>query len=218
MAKFNPAYIRNRRDVISLLKEIPSHILDVGCSNGALGQDLKRAFPDAIVIGIEQDPAMAEVARLQLNKVIVADLDNAAWSDNLTDHTFDLIICADVLEHLKKPWEVLYILQQVLTPEGYLIVSLPNVRHWSVFYQVFVKGDWPILNSGIFDKTHLRFFTKRSAKRLIEKSGLTVENIVAKHPFYDDVGTLRHGLGRFISRIPGAQEFASYQWMFICRK
>ena len=218
MTEFNPAYIHNRRDVVSLLKEIPSHILDVGCSNGTLGQDLKRAFPNATVIGIEKDPAMAKVATNHLDEVIVTDLDNAAWSDNLTGHTFDLIICADVLGHLKKPWEVLYILQQLLTPEGYLIISLPNVRHWSVIYQVFVKGDWPILNSGIFDKTHLRFFTKRSAKRLMEKSSLTVEKIVAKHSFYDDVGTPRHGLGRFISRIPGAQEFVSYQWIFICRK
>lgn len=215
---FNPAYVGSRQDIAELLEGLPTHILDVGCSTGSLGANLKRRFPTAQITGIEYDAEMAQVAKDKLDEVIVADLDRPDWIDKIAHRQFDLILCADVLEHLRNPGNVLLVLQQVLTPEGRLIVSLPNVRHWSVIYQLLIKGDWPLTNSGIFDRTHLRFFTKSSARRLVEKSGLQIEKIVGKHPFYELTGTFRQSVGRTLGYFPGVREFIAHQWILICRK
>lgn len=82
--------------------------------------------------------------------------------------SFDYIVCADVLEHLIDPWKVLTELVTYLKPSGRLVVSIPNVRHWSVWFPLILRGRWEYRDVGIMDKTHLRFFTRVTGVKLIE--------------------------------------------------
>ena len=87
---------------------------------------------------------------------------------------FDAIICADVLEHLRDPCGALRRLRSLLAPAGWMIVSVPNVAHWSVRLRL-LAGRFDYQPSGVLDEGHLRFFTRGTARQLMSQAGLTVE-------------------------------------------
>lgn len=91
---------------------------------------------------------------------------------------FDVILCGDVLEHLVDPYKAVKKLSAYLQKDGVLIASIPNIRKLSVFYSIFIKGDFKYADHGILDKTHLRFFTKKNMIELFEKNGYIVKSIV----------------------------------------
>ena len=82
---------------------------------------------------------------------------------------FDVIILGDVLEHLIDPWKTVQDLQGYLKLNGVFVVSMPNIRHYSIFKSIFLNGDFRYKDSGILDKTHLRFFTKKNIINLFTK-------------------------------------------------
>lgn len=145
-------------------------ILDLGCSSGALGAALK-ARQDCEVVGVELDAAYAADARARLDEVVEGDVE-AVDADVLG--RFDCLVAADVLEHLRDPWAAFARFVALLEPGGTAVVSLPNVRYWETFWQVGVKGTWPRRLEGIFDRTHLRWFTTRDAQDLLDVAGLEV--------------------------------------------
>lgn len=171
-------YYRNQRK--SLARYIPQgkhFILDVGCGSGFFGVYLKETGKADKVFGIELVEEVAAEAADNINAVLCADLDTynlielgGVWKEV----TFDYIVCADVLEHLKDPWTVLVELKKYLKPGGKLIVSIPNVRNWRVIGSLLFKGRWDYEDVGIMDRTHLRFFTKSTAAELISNSGYQI--------------------------------------------
>jgi methionine biosynthesis protein MetW len=175
-------YFKHERK--SIAKHIPNgsfRILDVGCGAGYFGANLKRNGQAIVVYGIELSNGAAKQAEAQLDKVFCIDLDKLEicqlykeWGDQ----KFDFIVFADVLEHLKDPWSILNSLVKMLAPHGTVIVSLPNVRHWSVLLSLILKGRWDYQDAGIMDRTHLRFFTRATAKELVESTGLSVKKVV----------------------------------------
>lgn len=167
-----------RPEVQAVVPRTAQRILDVGCASGQLGAALKGR-QGAEVVGIELGEDYARDAAQVLDQVfpgdVIAVLENPANDFG----TFDAIICADVLEHLVEPWRALDHLTGMLRPGGTLVVSVPNVRHWQILRQVFVRGSWPRLPAGPFDGTHLRWFTERDARALLTDAGLTVTEV---HP------------------------------------
>jgi 2-polyprenyl-3-methyl-5-hydroxy-6-metoxy-1,4-benzoquinol methylase len=93
------------------------------------------------------------------------------------ENTIDVILCLDVLEHLVDPWAVVSRLHTLLKPGGMLICSIPNVRNFRVVLPLLLLGRWRYREYGILDKTHLRFFTKKSAIALVGCSGLVVDMV-----------------------------------------
>ena len=156
-----------RPDVQCLVPESARRILDVGCASGALGQALK-ARQWCEVIGIECVPEVADLARSALDQVYVGDV--ARIAPSLPEAHFDCIVMADVLEHLVDPGVVLTALRPCLAPGGRLVVSVPNVRHWSVV-RGLLEGRWDYAEAGLLDRTHLRFFTRDSIERLLRTTG-----------------------------------------------
>lgn len=168
-------YRRSRVDIVSHISHGSERVLDIGCAEGVLGAMLKQQGRAKEVIGIDLFPAAANIARLALDRVICGDIESLDLkSHGLLDSSFDYIICADVLEHLKDPEIVLSKLVKLLKPDGKLIISLPNVRHWSVLFPLLFKGEWKYQPQGILDRTHLRFFTRSSTSELLYKVGLEV--------------------------------------------
>jgi 2-polyprenyl-3-methyl-5-hydroxy-6-metoxy-1,4-benzoquinol methylase len=101
-----------------------------------------------------------------------------------------VIICNDVLEHLVDPYATLVQLRGKLKPGGVVVASIPNIRFLPALSQLVFRRDFPQEDSGIFDRTHLRFFTRRSIVRMFETSGFTVRSINGINAYYPPYGVL----------------------------
>lgn len=166
-------YSGARPDVVALVDSAPARVLDVGCGAGMTAQMLKEKFPGTHVTGLEMDPRLGELAASRVDTLLSCSIESAESLERLASlGPFDLVICADVLEHLLDPWAVLASLVATLAPDGRLITSLPNVRHVSTFASLGLAGTWPRRDRGIHDKTHLRFFARRDIIALGAQAGL----------------------------------------------
>jgi SAM-dependent methyltransferase len=174
------AYESARPDVQEHVPPGARRILELGCSNGALGAALK-ARQDAFVLGVELDPGYAEVARARLDRVIVADAQAFATGGAPPEAPFDCLIAADVLEHLPDPWAALRGAAGMLVPGAAVVVSLPNVLFWGALARLVRARRWPREDDGIFDGTHLRWFGESDAVELLHAAGL---RDVRVHPRY----------------------------------
>src|SRR5262249_30095248 len=125
------------------------------------------------VVGIEIDAAAAEKASQFCEQVIVGDLDRMKLDHKLRGDRFDVIVAADVLEHLKDPVSVLRALKNLLKSDGYVVASLPNVAHLSVRLAL-LSGRFPYGETGLLDSAHLRFFTRESVDELFDKAGFAI--------------------------------------------
>jgi SAM-dependent methyltransferase len=151
-------------------------VLDVGCATGYLAAELARR--GCTVIGVEADAGAAEEARAVCTEVVVGDLEASATHAAVraaVGDGVDVVLCADVLEHLRDPWTVLAWLGTLLRPDGpsRAIVSVPNVAHWTARREL-LRGRFPYADFGLFDRTHLRFFTRASARELAHRAGFAV--------------------------------------------
>jgi 2-polyprenyl-3-methyl-5-hydroxy-6-metoxy-1,4-benzoquinol methylase len=148
-------------------------VLDVGCWQGAFGAALKERRPGTVVWAIESDADAASVAASRLDRVIVGSFP----SDAPKDERFDVVTFLDVLEHLVDPWEALRRARELLKPDGAVVAAIPNVRHFQVLLPLLVGGRWEYQESGLLDRTHLRFFTRLTMLDLFATSGYCVDEI-----------------------------------------
>jgi len=163
-------------------------VLDVGAADGLLARHLTaRGWK---VTGIEADPATAGAGAAHCERMLVADLNRGVPA---LDGLFDVIVCGDVLEHLAEPVGVLRTLVACLAPGGEVIVSVPNVAHLWVRLSL-LAGRFEYEDRGILDRTHLRFFTDRSLRRLLAAAGLVIVRRTATAvPLYQVVPDAWHG-------------------------
>jgi 2-polyprenyl-3-methyl-5-hydroxy-6-metoxy-1,4-benzoquinol methylase len=147
-------------------------VLDLGCGPGVLGRTV-RAVKDATFDGVEGDPEAACAARQHYRRVIEADLQNARLEKLVDGQRYDLVVLADVLEHLEAPGLVVRQLPKVLLPGGRVLISIPNVGYAGALASL-IAGDFDYAKFGILDHTHLRFFTRRSLHRFLQLNGLRV--------------------------------------------
>lgn len=163
-----------------LLDRIPLSarvVLDVGCATGALGMAYKQRNPAARVLGIERDPDAARIAAQRLDRVAIADVERTPLP--FGDEAVDCIVYGDVLEHLTDPWAVLSAHARVLSPNGTVVICMPNTEHWS-FAARLLQGTWAYEDQGLFDRTHLRWFTYRSTQAALEGAGLRPFDVVPR--------------------------------------
>ncbi len=154
-------------------QERPAKVLEIGTATGYLTSEMVKL--GCSVTGVEQDPAMAEIARPYCREMIVGDIETIDLS---TVGRFDAIVFGDVLEHLRNPREVLQKVHALLTPGGKVLMSLPNVANiWVRLNLLF--GNFNYSRVGILDESHLRFFTLQTMKQLAAESGLDVISINA---------------------------------------
>jgi len=147
-------------------------ILDVGCGFATTSERLRRLGNR--VTGIESSGVAATTAAERLDEVIESDLRELdRVSQRIGSRKFDVIVFADVLEHLDWPLPVLKAYLQFLAPGGSVMVSLPNVGLWSMRLSL-LAGRFDYADTGVLDRTHLRFFTRKTARRMIEDAGLTI--------------------------------------------
>lgn len=164
-------YLHARLEMLKYIPNDATIILDVGCSSGEFGNAIKNKL-NCIVWGIEPDKKSSERAALVLDKVF-----NGFFEDgvNFFNQKFDCIIFNDVLEHLPNPFEALNICRSFLKKDGIIVASIPNIRFFDAMYHIVLQKDFKYTNAGIFDKTHLRFFTKKSIQCMFTESGYQIK-------------------------------------------
>lgn len=216
MNEFNSSYIGLRQDVLKFLEGENNIVLDVGCATGTNGEFLLNNKVASKVYGIEYDTEMAEIASQSNTKVYQGDLNDAVFRKEILSSSplFDYILFADILEHLYEPERVLLELKNKLKPEGKIIISLPNVAHIETFIQVYIKGTWPKNPRGIFDKTHVRWFTKKDAFAMIGACGLQVIDYHRKFRARDAIGSQfnwKHIFLKFLNK-----DWVTFQHIIYC--
>lgn len=170
-------------------------ILDAGCSAGTIARALVAG--GAVVDGIEFDPVAAAQARAVCRTLLVGDLESMELP--LAEGAYDAIVLADVIEHLRGSEAVMARLRPLLRPGGRLVISTPNIANWSMRL-LHLLGRWDYRERGIMDRTHVRFFTRRTLRRAVEEAGyrvvemdVTVPLPVLRRPPFS---ALAHALGR----------------------
>lgn len=164
-----------RMDIVEFIKhEKDLTILEIGGGSGSTLLYLKKK-------GIASNINLVDIVDMvedksEFDSIRIGDIEN----ENLDyDHGFDIIILADVLEHLLEPKVVIKRVKEQLKKEGKILVSLPNIRHFSSFFKIFIKGSFKYEEEGIFDKTHLRFYCKSDMIQLFENDkDLKIKSIV----------------------------------------
>jgi 2-polyprenyl-3-methyl-5-hydroxy-6-metoxy-1,4-benzoquinol methylase len=170
-----PMYFRQTRpEMLTFVPTTAKRVLELGCATALFGAAIKERT-GAEVWGIEFDPVAAEHAATLIDRVFVGDADEQVAL--LPDGHFDVIVCNDVLEHLVNPVQTLAKLRSKLTPEGVVVASIPNIRHLPALSKVVFRRAFPQDDEGIFDRTHLRFFTRKSMARLFDDAGFTLRRI-----------------------------------------
>lgn len=162
-----------RPDILRLLPPAPLRVLDIGCGQGGLGEGIKQHWPAAHVVGLDGNQELLADAATRLDEALLADLNAPTSLEVLGVKLFDVIILADVLEHLVAPEQLLRGAVSHLTPNGVIITSLPNVRHYSTLIALVFSGRWPRRGRGIHDRTHLHFYTRKDILDLLRSCGLT---------------------------------------------
>jgi SAM-dependent methyltransferase len=156
-------------DLLDRLPLEATSVLDVGCGAGALGAEYKRRNPACCYSGIEWDRAAATTAATRLDRV--ANVDVEADPLPFGPGPFDCIVYGDVLEHLRDPWALLKRHAAALAGHGVVLISMPNAEHWS-FAEQLLRGTWDYEPAGLFDRTHLRWFTAEMTARALAAAGL----------------------------------------------
>ncbi len=154
--------------ILELLEDLPpSKVLDLGCSSGLLSQRIRDLGHRVTGVDIEAFPETLE----RVDEFAVGDLEDGVPPEVGTG--FDVVIAADVLEHLRRPEDQLADIARVLAPNGRLLVSVPNFGHWYPRTRSLI-GAFDYDQRGILDKTHYRFFTRNSLARMLHNAGFEI--------------------------------------------
>ncbi len=171
-------YASERGDIVEIVPDGILRLLDVGCGMGVTSRIIKdRSKGQIEVTGIEIEPDIAEIAKTKIDRVIVGNVETTELP--FGKGYFDCIIYGDVLEHLVDPWKLLIKHSELLREGGYAIISLPNVAHYRTI-KMLLRKEWNYKDRGIFDNTHLRFFTIKSMKEMLANAGLEIIKINRK--------------------------------------
>jgi 2-polyprenyl-3-methyl-5-hydroxy-6-metoxy-1,4-benzoquinol methylase len=198
-----------RPEILNKIPENTSKVLDVGCGFGNLGKKLKE-MRKLEYYGVE----FSESATIYLDKICdkywIGDLEKL----NIDELPMvDCLIAADILEHLENPWGILGKLVSKLESNGVAIISIPNVRNLNIIGKLLIKGTWEYEDSGILDRTHLRFFTRQSIISLITQSDLEIQTISSN---IDNYGMLRRIITWPLRKLISDLEISQY--IIVARK
>jgi SAM-dependent methyltransferase len=166
-ASMDSYYRDARHELLPYLPERLGHVLELGCAAGEHGSLLLAVGRAETVVGVDLY-VPSDLARERLTRFDRADV--ADWVATSSER-FDTILALDVLEHLEDPWTVLGRARHLLFPGGLFVASIPNVRFIRVVVDLAARGRFDYRDSGVLDRTHLRFFTRRSIIAMFEEAG-----------------------------------------------
>lgn len=209
MSGYVPYNERRHRAHAKLLDAVGTgkRVLELGCSSGYLAKPLRER--GNTIVGVELDAEAAREAEQWCERVIVGDLETAPLP--LEPASFDVLLCGDVIEHLRDPVAVLARLRPLLKPGGRLVLSTPNIANWAMRLSL-LAGRWRYTDRGFLDHTHVHFFTRATLVEAVQDAGYRVERVDFTVPVPGDSDAL-DSLGRALGRL--RPTLLAYQWLLV---
>lgn len=211
--QFDPA---SGNSLALLADRIPAGatVLELGPAGGHFTRHLRENL-DCTVDAVELDPSMADAARAWCRTMVVGDLEALDLPALLPAAAYDVVLMADVLEHLRDPAPLLRQLHSLLKPGGRCLVSVPNVAYGGLIASL-LGGEFTYRDEGLLDRTHLRFYTRGSLEQLLERAGWfprawqPVRLSYWESEFRTRLETLPSAIGELLA---GRPELFCYQWV-----
>lgn len=168
-----------------MLNEIENNsvVLEFGPASGRLTKHLKEKCGCKMYI-VELDEEAGKIAAQYAEDAVIGDIEKYEWVEKFAGVKFDYVLFADVLEHLYHPEKVLEKVKEILKPEGYIIMSLPNIAHNSIIIDL-LDNKFEYKNTGLLDNTHIRFWTYDNIENMLKELSLKVD---VKYATYTQVG------------------------------
>lgn len=173
-------FINTRKELLELIpkKLREGNLLEIGAGSGNTITYAKLHGYADHVYGVELcELENSNQSNPVIDQFIIGNIEKITLP--YEQRFFKIIICGDVLEHLVNPYELLIRIQELLSDDGVIIASLPNIREFNTMKQIFFQGDFKYVEAGILDKTHLRFFAKKNMIELFENSGYVVSSTIS---------------------------------------
>ncbi|MFS0787267.1 glycosyltransferase [Shouchella sp. 1P09AA] len=170
-------FMHGRPELVQLVPQDAKQILDIGCGAGATGLQLINR-QNSELVGVEGNEKMAQIARSYYKAVYAINLDETV--PPLKQESFDVILFADILEHLKDPWKIVQQYASFLKKGGAIIASIPNIGHAEALLPL-LSGRFDYRDAGILDKTHLRFFTPQTLYTLFPTDQFSIRQQFSTH-------------------------------------
>ncbi len=160
-------------DLLSMVPTLSQNVIEVGCMSGALAREYKKINPTARYIGIDINEQYANLAKTYCDETFCLNIETVQAGFYADLSFVDCWIFGDVLEHLVDPWRILQEIKAVIPSNGAVVACIPNLQHWSLVAKI-VSGDFRYENSGLLDRTHLRWFTRQTIVDLFDGAGFQI--------------------------------------------
>ena len=185
-----PAPDTHDAELLALVPVDARRIVEVGCRSGALAMEYKKINPTCHYTGVEIVPKFAEMARRHCDSVVMKDIETIDDEFFLDRFSCDCWIFGDSLEHLRDPWALLARIHQSIPENGSVVACIPNAQHWSIQARLS-RGDFQYEDSGLLDRTHLRWFTRKTMVEMFSNAGFRIaagtELVISPEPQRDSV-------------------------------
>jgi 2-polyprenyl-3-methyl-5-hydroxy-6-metoxy-1,4-benzoquinol methylase len=175
MKQTAPTDIYNQ-DLYNLIPDNLTSIIEIGSGSGALAKAIKLRSPNMQYIGVEIVNEYAILSERYCDKVLIDNIEKPNLELISLLQNASAIVFSDVLEHLYNPWQTLQSLRTLIPKDCSIYASIPNIQHWSIIFGL-ISGNFNYADSGLLDRTHLRFFTKKTIMSLFNQSGFEVSSI-----------------------------------------
>lgn len=177
--KQTPATDLFNQTIFDILPNDTKKILEIGTGSGAMANAYKQINSDVNYVGVEIDPEYQALSERYCDTVYLENFESP--SDALLHEVddADFIIFSDVLEHMYNPWKVLKNLSERIPEHCRILASIPNIQHWSIQMRL-LNGDFEYADSGLLDRTHVRFFTRKTMVQLFTNNGFSINQITPR--------------------------------------
>jgi trans-aconitate methyltransferase len=174
-----PAHDNVNLDLLALIPPGTRRVVEIGCANGALARAWRAKAPASEFIGIDIDPEYAARAAAHCTRAFAADIEQLPDAEFATLFPSDCWVFGDCLEHLRDPWEALRRIRARIDADGCVVTCIPNAQHWSVQWRL-LSGQFRYEDSGLLDRTHIRWFTRQTMLEMFAGTGWAVEQGAAR--------------------------------------
>ncbi len=200
--KQTPAHAVVNHDLLALMPTSARRVVEVGCMHGALARAFRERNPGVHYTGIDIDADYTHVARQSCDLALDGDIEHFTPPAFNALFPSDCWVFGDCLEHLRDPWRLLRRIRENITSEGCLVTCIPNAQHWSVQMRL-ATGLFRYEDSGLLDRTHIRWFTRVTMMEMFASNGWRIESGVARRLPQQPPAALLQGIAA-IARAAGA--------------